>query len=214
MGILTPHVPHFKDAMDNFANKIGYGLYCHIPATIVAYATATRRATVQISLLQVFPDYTAPQNQTTQIYDPILNVPVFFLSAGAASAGGDPIPGDSCLLLISDRDMDAWKQTGSAQAPLSDRSHNITDAFAIVGFTPLSPAPVSARLPGEFGIADAAAKVVVKNGLINISSEAGANSLLMILTAVLTPLSVDPGVSTATKAAALAALTSLAALLY
>ena len=43
-------------------------------------------------------------------------------------------PGDACLLVFSDCDMDAWFRTGEASVPDSDRRHSLSDAFAFVGF--------------------------------------------------------------------------------
>lgn len=43
-------------------------------------------------------------------------------------------PGDACLLVFADCDIDAWFETGEAVVPVSGRQHSLSDAFAFVGF--------------------------------------------------------------------------------
>ena len=64
-------------------------------------------------------------------------------SSGTASVrlalSGMPVPfeihpGDACLVVFSDVDIDAWLQTGEASVPSSARRHSLSDGFAFVGF--------------------------------------------------------------------------------
>ena len=48
-------------------------------------------------------------------------------------------PGDACLLVFADCDMDAWFRTGEAAVPDSGRLHSLSDAFAFVGFRTAAP---------------------------------------------------------------------------
>lgn len=172
MPTKTPHIPTFADAMENFRKDLGWRLYCHLPGNVVAFQRATMTASVQVALKQVVPDYTVPTGSRTSPYPQLENVPVFTLQGGGASMGADPAPGDACLICVLDRNIDAWYQNGGQMpaAPLSDRAHDLSDAFCLVGFNPLAKPLMTARLPGEAGLADALAKVVVKNGLVNISN--------------------------------------------
>ena len=43
-------------------------------------------------------------------------------------------PGDMCLLIFADVNIDGWYETGSATLPASGRTHDWSDAFAFVGF--------------------------------------------------------------------------------
>lgn len=212
----APKTPTFDDAMRNFRRQVFYELYVHLPGSIASFDRASGTATVNVGLRRVLPDYTVPAGQRTVPYPQLSGVPIFALQGGGVSVGADPQAGDPCLICVLDRNVEGWMQQGAALPPPSDRAHHLADCFAFVGFNPLGKPLASARLAGEVGIAEAldgtGAKVVVKNGKASIANN--AQNLLTILTSVLTPLSVDPGVSSATKAAALAALTSLAALLY
>lgn len=213
--ISTPTVPKFPDVMDNFKKSIFYSLYCHLPGAIVSFDRATGLAVVQPALKQVIPTYAAPNDFTTAPYPKLIDVPIFTLQGGGGSVGADPVPGDPCLIVVMDRNMDAWLQGGGQQAPLSGRAHDLSDCFAFVGFNPLNAPLASARLAGECGIADAAAKVVVKNGLVDVSNgPLPANKLGGILTTLFAALAADPGLSGPSHTALALANTQLAALLY
>ncbi len=46
----------------------------------------------------------------------------------------DVFPGDPCLVIFADRDIDAWYDTGGAEDPPSGRTHSLSDGSAFVGF--------------------------------------------------------------------------------
>ena len=43
-------------------------------------------------------------------------------------------PGDACLVVFADIDIDAWFDTGEASVPRSARRHSLSDGFAFVGW--------------------------------------------------------------------------------
>ena len=43
-------------------------------------------------------------------------------------------PGDACLVIFADCDIDNWFETGEAEVPGSNRMHSLSDGFAFVGF--------------------------------------------------------------------------------
>ena len=43
-------------------------------------------------------------------------------------------PGDSCLVLFNDRDIDNWYESGAVTAPNTARTHDLSDGLVIVGF--------------------------------------------------------------------------------
>ena len=47
-----------------------------------------------------------------------------------------PAPGDPCLLIFCDFCLDGFLDTGQPVLPPSPRSHDLSDAFALVGFCP------------------------------------------------------------------------------
>lgn len=56
------------------------------------------------------------------------DVPVF------RPAEGDIAPGDLCLVVFADCDIDGWLRSGETAAPPSARRHSLSDGFAFVGF--------------------------------------------------------------------------------
>lgn len=46
-------------------------------------------------------------------------------------------PGDECVILFSDREMESWFTTGEPAAPKYSRMHDMTDAIAIFGIRSL-----------------------------------------------------------------------------
>ena len=43
-------------------------------------------------------------------------------------------PGDACLVIFADCDIDRWFETGGSEVPGSSRMHSLSDGFAFVGF--------------------------------------------------------------------------------
>ena len=61
-------------------------------------------------------------------------VPVFLPSFADSDLRLEVQPGDMCLLIFADVNIDGWYETGSATLPASGRTHDWSDAFAFVGF--------------------------------------------------------------------------------
>ena len=60
------------------------------------------------------------------------DVPVFIPHTGTEPAW-TVSPGDACLLIFADLPIDPWLE-GDDTAPVPDRQHDLSDAFAFVGF--------------------------------------------------------------------------------
>jgi len=63
----------------------------------------------------------------------VANVPIWFPRGGGASITWPVAAGDGCLLVFSERSLDAWKAGG--QNPADPRKHDLTDAVAFVGLS-------------------------------------------------------------------------------
>jgi len=60
---------------------------------------------------------------------------------GGGSYSAHPIvPGDYCLLLVSERSFDRWYSGADFQLPPEYRTHDYSDCFALVGVNPLATA--------------------------------------------------------------------------
>lgn len=77
-------------------------------------------------------------------------------------------PGDECLLLFSDREIESWFITGEAQPEGHTRMHALTDAVAIVGLRSL-PKMISI-LADCLNLFYGGSNIAVANDVININS--------------------------------------------
>ena len=92
-------------------------LHCALPGTVVSFDAEKQTAEIQ------------PAVKLGSMAYPILSdVPVFM------PVPFDVSPGDACLVIFSDIDIDAWFETGEAEEPRSCRKHSLSDGFAFVGW--------------------------------------------------------------------------------
>ena len=92
-------------------------LRCALPGNVVSFDPDTQTAEIQ------------PAVKAGSLSYPLLaDVPVFM------PVPFEVRPGDACLVVFADVDVDAWLKTGEASAPGSARRHSLSDGFAFVGF--------------------------------------------------------------------------------
>ena len=104
--------------MQALKQEIFESLHCALPGTVVSFDAETQTAVIQ------------PAVRTCSDVDlPLLrDVPVFMPVSFTVN------PGDACLLIFADFDIDAWLAFGEAEEPVSGRMHALSDAFAFIGF--------------------------------------------------------------------------------
>lgn len=75
----------------------------------------------------------------------LVDCPVSFPSGGGCIMTFPLKEGDECLVVFSSRAIDSWWQSGGVQAPISLRTHDLSDGFVIPGARskPKVPANVS-----------------------------------------------------------------------
>ena len=96
---------------------IFHSLHCALPGNIVSFDPETQTASIQ------------PAVKLGSLPYPVLtDVPVFMPIPFEVN------PGDACLVIFSDVDIDNWFETGETTAPNSPRLHSLSDGFAFVGF--------------------------------------------------------------------------------
>lgn len=207
---LTTIPPDLADLLDLHKGDIMAQLRVAIPGQIVTFDATKRTAVIQ-------PSFNRTYNDGTEKPMPLLvDVPVFTLQGGGIHVGLPITPGDECLVIFGDSNIDAWFSYGGQQTPLDARKHDLSDGFALVGLNSQAKPLVTSLLALEGGIAGPLAKVALSQaGLITIANgPLPANSLGGILQAFFTAAAADPGLSAPTKAAAAAASAALATLLY
>ena len=98
--------------------EIFSSLHCALPGTVESFDADRVTAVIRPAV-----------KNTAGIALPVLyDVPVFMPVPFEVN------PGDACLLVFADCDIDVWFETGEAAVPVSGRQHSLSDAFAFVGF--------------------------------------------------------------------------------
>ena len=97
--------------------EIFSSLHCALPGTVISFDAEKQTAEIQ------------PAVKRGSVQMPLLrDVPVFMPVSFEVN------PGDLCLLVFADCDIDAWFDTGAASEPHSSRKHSLSDGFAFIGF--------------------------------------------------------------------------------
>ena len=112
-------------------------LHCALPGTVVSYDAETQTAVIQPAVKRRaeqrdgFVRSVSGRNYRTvpDVPLPLLrDVPVFMPGSFEVN------PGDACLVIFADCDIDAWFESGETEVPESNRMHSLSDGFAFVGF--------------------------------------------------------------------------------
>lgn len=114
------------------------GVNSCIPASIVSYDYTKQQATVQPLLKARYKNGTTQGD--IQSLPKITNVPVIFPKGGTFHMHWPLSVGDSVLLVFSQRSLDNWLVDGNEEAPQDPRMFDFSDAIAIPGLIPFSPA--------------------------------------------------------------------------
>ena len=111
-------------------------LHVMLPGEFTDYDVSTGKAKVKLSIKRKFEDGSIVELPV------IANVPVQ-MPRTASSVIYVPIAaGDKCMVVFSERSLDAWKKFGGSQDPQDRRKHHLTDAVAIPGLYPFSDTPL------------------------------------------------------------------------
>ena len=86
-------------------------LHCALPGTVESFDAEKQTAVIRLA-----------GNALLLLYDVPVFMPVPF----------EVNPGDACLVIFADRDIDAWLEGGNEKP--SGRMHSLSDGFAFVGW--------------------------------------------------------------------------------
>ena len=157
-----------KTLLDIHKNDIFTSFHCHKLGTIHEFYPDTQTADIKIL-------HKAVVDGEPVEYPTLADVPVFVPAGSTGNNAALTMPvnkGDTCLVLFSDRDMDAWLVQGKTDAiPPTQRKHDITDGLAIVGFRPKTN-PIPDYNADAVELRNADGKVAIAgDGLINIRND-------------------------------------------
>ena len=122
--------PTLEDIIKNSEEDVKYSLNCHRVGVIEAFYPETQTADIKMvdKGVQQFED-----GEKLIDLPPLINCPVI-ISKGINGGLTFPInSGDTCLIIFNDRDLDNWLIDGLTQRPNTLRSHDFSDAIALVG---------------------------------------------------------------------------------
>ena len=106
--------PEERDALKQ---EFFASLHCALPGKVISYDAERQTAEIQPAV-----------KLGSMIYPIFTDVPVFMPVSFVVN------PGDACLVIFADVDIDEWFETGEACEPRSARKHSLSDGFAFVGF--------------------------------------------------------------------------------
>jgi hypothetical protein len=175
--------PKLNDLLEMTRREIFLSLNCHAIGTITKFNPAKQTAEVQISYTQ---QYSTPDPNALPIekaYPPLADVPVIVVHGGTAGLTMPIKPGDGCIVLFNDRDIDRWFVNGPGGPPESARLHSIADGIALVGLNPTND-PISPYDTARAVLYNGTTMVGVGESLIKIANASHTlNALLQELVA-------------------------------
>ena len=119
--------------------EIFESLHCALPGTVVSYDAESQTAVIQPAVVRraggelrgrfcSFRECGTTEPSPCSSLPLLRDVPVFMPIPFEVN------PGDVCLVVFADCDIDAWFESGEAEVPPSGRMHSLSDGFAFVGF--------------------------------------------------------------------------------
>ena len=124
-----------QEELQALKQEILESLHCALPGIVESYdsetQTAVIRPAVKHRLVSSRAERSGAEGSPSSVSLPLLrDVPVFMPVQFEVN------PGDACLVIFADRDIDAWFESGETEVPPSGRMHSLSDGFAFVGFRP------------------------------------------------------------------------------
>ena len=125
-------------------------IHTALPGKIKSYDATTNTATVSPLIERsIFDD---EGNESAGPYADIHSVPVLWPRSGGYTLRMPVSAGDTCLLLVSEADIEQWQESGTLSAPEDDRRFDLSDAVAVMG---LFSAPAEDSAPTDPAEAEA-----------------------------------------------------------
>lgn len=153
--------------LDTFGQAMRRGMFTSEPGRVVDYDATKRRATVLLMNQRSHIDEN--QKRVVESVAQVHNVPVVFLGAPGRGITWPVRPGDDCLLWFASSSTARWKATAKSGDPGDDRTHDLTDCFAMVcpffGQFDVPTDAVTTHGLTRLGAHDAAQAVVVQSAL-------------------------------------------------
>lgn len=202
--------PSQQDVLNSILSQASTSVNCAKVGVISSYNTALNTAEVKIAAQAEL------SNGKIFDYPLLVDCPVFRIVGGSAYLTMPIEPGDGCLIVFNDFDIDNWWAAGltppyvsSSGLPATSRKHSIADGFVLVGFNSV-PDAVPA-LPGIVELFAGANKLALGNATVSLKYI--IDQLFTILEGAMVQVAATPYPFTAATIAQLTALQTQADLL-
>lgn len=107
--------------------EIMSSFHCALPGVVESFDPQYQTANIRPAVRTKF--------RGKAISLPVLkDVPVFFPGTRSAGITWPVSAGDECLVIFADFPIDSWLSDGGEEVSASSRQHDLSDAFAFVGF--------------------------------------------------------------------------------
>lgn len=131
---------NLKQLLDEVARGIMLRLNAHAIGQIVSFDPVKQKAQVRVVYVKTFAriDSKGERSITHKEYPILSDAPVIFMGGGTANLTMPVSPGDTCVLLFNDRDIDNFITSGQITPVNSNRLHDLNDAMVLVGVRPFT----------------------------------------------------------------------------
>ncbi|MDQ7094224.1 Gp138 family membrane-puncturing spike protein [Desulfosporosinus sp. PR] len=116
---------------NRMGDKWGVDLRSAMPGIVQSFDPVEQTVTVQPAIQERIIDDSGNVNMVNLPL--LLDVPVCFIGGGGYTMTFPIQKGDECLVIFGDQCIDSWWSNGGVQAPIEQRRHDLSDAFAVVG---------------------------------------------------------------------------------
>ena len=213
---ITSINPGLEKVFELFEKKLKQDICCAKIGKIQSYDSSTQTASVQITFKRQRWD------GTVVAYPILVGCPIYRAQGGGIGVQFPIATGDECLLIFSDSDIDNWYTYGTDSVPNSARTHDLSDAIAVVGRNSLQNKLALWLTASEGGLADISSKVAISGGKVTVANT--SQNLLTVLENLITAIKAitttncvvgsPVSVSTASQTQLHNIVTELEALLY
>lgn len=157
------------DAATVAARENQKNIHTAIPGIVQSFDPKKQTATVQPAIKRIWTD-DGPLDLPVCV-----DCPVQFPGGGGLFLTFPVSKGDECLLVFSERAIDAWHANGGSQEPSDYRLHDLSDGFALMGFSSI-PRAISGLFMGgaELRTLDGQTVVRVEPGMVTAGNPATA----------------------------------------
>ena len=162
-----------------------------VPGSIAAVNAENGTVDVAVGLMQRTPKLNMPRGVPVS-YPLLEHCPLFTVQGGGVGAVMPVSVGDGCLVVFSDRCIEAWFATGQPNPLPSFRMHDISDGFALVGVNSLQSLLNTPLDPGEGGLCETknafGVKVAINPTTHKVTVQNDTQNLFTVLTNLVTAL--------------------------